>query len=178
MGYQDGVDLLLKSIHLLVYKHQLDVYLTLAGGGTELNNLKKIADDLKIGDNVNFYGKIRDDQLLKDLIKSSDICVASDRDSELNNLSTMNKIIEYMALSKPMVLFEAKESRFSAANAAIYVEPDNCEAFADEMSSLLKNQNLMSQLGEFGRARFVRDLCWENQLSSLDAAYWLSEDEN
>jgi len=177
MGYQDGVDLLLRAVQVLVNKHQLDVYLTLAGGGTELNNLKKIAEELKIQENVRFYGKIRDDQLLKDLIKSSDICVATDRDSELNNLSTMNKIIEYMALSKPMVLFDAKESRFSAANAAIYVEPDNFEKFADEIASLLRNNTQMAQLAESGRDRFVRELCWENQHQSLEKAYWLSKDE-
>lgn len=177
MGYQDGVDLLLRAIQLLVHQFRIDVFLTLAGGGTELNNLKKIADELKINDNVKFYGKVRDDQLLKDLIKSSDICVATDRDSELNNLSTMNKIIEYMALSKPMVLFEAKESRFSAASAAIYVEPDNYEKLAEEIASLLKNKAKMSQMGNTGRERFLHELCWENQQSALDSAYWLSKDE-
>lgn len=176
MGYQDGVDLLLRAFQLLIDDHGIDAYLTLAGGGTEFEILKKLATELGISSNVQFYGKVRDDQLLKDLIKSSDVCVATDRDSELNNLSTMNKIIEYMALSKPMVLFDSKESRFSAGDAAIFVEPDNYEKLAQEIAFLLKNQPIMSQLGAAGRQRFVSELCWENQHSSLEKAYWIQDD--
>jgi glycosyltransferase involved in cell wall biosynthesis len=177
MGYQDGVDLLLKAFQILIKEQHLDAYLTLAGGGTELENLKALSIELGINENVQFYGKVRDDQLLKDLIKSSDVCVATDRDSELNNLSTMNKIIEYMALSKPMVLFDSKESRFSAGDAAVYVEPDNYQKLADEVAALLQNKSKMQKLGTAGRQRFVSDLCWENQQTSLESAYWIDNDK-
>jgi glycosyltransferase involved in cell wall biosynthesis len=177
MGYQDGVDLLLRAFELLVNEHDVDAYLTLAGGGTEFENLRQLAQELGISSRVEFYGKVRDDQLLKDLIKSSDVCVATDRDSELNNLSTMNKIIEYMALSKPMVLFDSKESRFSAGEAAIYVEPDNYEALAKEIAALLKDTSKMSMLGNVGRQRFLSELCWENQHLQLESAYWIHNEE-
>jgi glycosyltransferase involved in cell wall biosynthesis len=177
MGYQDGVDLLLRALQLLIKEHGIDAYLTLAGGGTEFENLKKLAVELDISSNIHFFGKVHDDQLLKDLIKSSDVCVATDRASELNNLSTMNKIIEYMALGKPMVLFDSKESRLSAGDAAIYVEPDNYKKLAEEIAHLLKDQSLMSQLGAEGRKRFVSQLCWENQQASLEKAYWIQDEE-
>jgi glycosyltransferase involved in cell wall biosynthesis len=177
MGYQDGVDLLLRAFQLLVNEHGVDAYLTLAGGGTEFENLRQLAQEMGISSRVEFYGKVRDDQLLKDLIKSSDVCVATDRDSELNNLSTMNKIIEYMALSKPMVLFDSKESRFSAGDAAIYVEPDDYEALAKEIAALLKDPSKMSRFGDIGRQRFLSELCWENQHRQLESAYWIHNEE-
>jgi glycosyltransferase involved in cell wall biosynthesis len=175
MGYQDGVDLLIKSIEILVKRDNLDVYLVLAGGGTEFEVLRNLTDDLGLSNNVEFYGKISDDVLLRNLIASSDVCAAADRKNELNDLSTMNKIIEYMALSKPTVLFESKEGRFSAGDSALYALPDDPESLASKLKIALEDATLREKLGKTGRARFEQHLCWENQLETLRLAYWGEE---
>lgn len=172
MGFQDGVDLLLEAISCLVHEMKLDVYLVLAGGGTELENLKRLTSELAIENHVQFFGKISDDSLLRNLISSSDVCVAADRESDLNNLSTMNKIIEYMALAKPIALFESKESRFSAGDAALYATPDEPRELARAIQTLLLDENLRNELGNQGRQRFEQTLCWENQVNALRLAYW------
>ncbi|NBW99740.1 glycosyltransferase, partial [bacterium] len=175
MGIQDGVDLLLQAVANLVITKKLDVYLVLAGGGTELNRLKILSQQLGINNHVEFYGKVTDDRLLRNLIFSSDVCVASDRDNKLNSLSTMNKIIEYMALGRPMILFDSLESRYSAAESALYVEPENVEEFSERLFKLLLDDSLRVKLGQFGRERFLNSLAWENQIPNLIQAYGLSD---
>lgn len=172
MGFQDGVDLLVRAIYNLVEIQKLDVYLVLAGGGTELESLKNLTKQLGLENNVRFYGKISDDVLLRNLISSSDVCVAADRKSQLNDLSTMNKIIEYMALSKATVLFESKEGRFSAQDSALYAQPDDPESLAKQIKEILENPQLREELEIKARMRFESDLCWENQVENLRLAYW------
>ncbi|MCZ6873771.1 MAG: glycosyltransferase family 4 protein, partial [bacterium] len=120
MGKQEGIDYLLRAVRHLVYDlRRTDVHFGLVGGGTELERLKTYADELRIADYVTFTGRVPDQEMLE-MLNTADVCINPDEANVMNDLSTMNKIMEYMALAKPIVQFDLKEGRVSAQAASLY----------------------------------------------------------
>jgi glycosyltransferase involved in cell wall biosynthesis len=105
------------------------------------------------------------DQLLMDVLNTADICVNPDKPTEMNNLSTMNKIMEYMALKKPIVQFDLKEGRFSAQEASLYA--NSVEDFAEKMLELLLDSDKRRAMGEFGYLRVKNELSWDFESKKL-----------
>lgn len=163
IGDQEGIDLLLEAFKILLQKRN-DVQLAIVGGGTSLNSLKELSVQMGISDFVDFYGRV-DDELMVDILNTTDICVNPDKPSVMNNLSTMNKIMEYMALKKPVVQFDLKEGRFSAQKASLYAS--DVQDFADKMNLLLNDDNLRKEMGEFGYKRIINELSWEHESKKL-----------
>jgi len=124
-----------------------------------------------LGDMVNFTGRISDQQLLE-ILSTADVCVNPDRPCEMNNISTMIKIMEYMALGKPIVQFDLREGRFSAQDAAAYADTQNqVTDFAAKIVWLLDHPDERKKMGEFGRGRVEKELAWEYSVKNLLAAY-------
>jgi len=122
-------------------------------------------------DTVNFTGRIPDKQLL-DILSTADVCVNPDKPCEMNNISTMIKIMEYMALGKPIVQFDLKEGRFSAQDASLYADNQNqVPDFAAKILSLLDNPEQRQRMGAFGSRRVAEALAWEYSVENLLAAY-------
>lgn len=167
IGEQEGIDLLLESMQLIISKRD-DVQLAIVGGGSDLEILKKLSKEMGLEDYVDFYGRVSD-QLLVDILNSADICVNPDKPTEMNNLSTMNKIMEYMALKKPIIQFDLKEGKFSAKEASLYAQdvPD----FANKIEHLLDNESLRKEMGEFGYKRVINELSWEFESEKLISFY-------
>jgi glycosyltransferase involved in cell wall biosynthesis len=128
MGKQEGIDYLLRAARLIVNDMQrTDVHFGLVGGGTELEDMRAYALALGVGDYVTFTGRVPDQQMLE-MLNTADVCVNPDVANEMNDKSTMNKIMEYMALGKPVVQFDLTEGRFSAQEASLYAQEDGrCE---------------------------------------------------
>jgi glycosyltransferase involved in cell wall biosynthesis len=163
IGDQEGIDLLLEAFKILLSKRK-DVQLAIVGGGTSLDKLKELSEKMQLSGYVDFYGRVSD-ELMIDILNTADVCVNPDRPTTMNNLSTMNKIMEYMALKKPIVQFNLKEGRFSAQQASLYAE--NTNDFANKIDELLNNDNLRKQMGEFGYNRVVNELSWEHESKKL-----------
>jgi glycosyltransferase involved in cell wall biosynthesis len=90
----------------------------------------------------------------------------------MNDISTMIKIMEYMALGKPIVQFNMKEGRFSAQEASLYADNDKGAAdFAAKIVWLLENPDERKRMGEFGRRRIEAELAWDYSVANLRAAY-------
>jgi glycosyltransferase involved in cell wall biosynthesis len=90
----------------------------------------------------------------------------------MNNISTMIKTMEYMALSKPIVQYNLKEGRFSAQEASLYSDNGNqVSDFADKILWLLEHPEERRRMGEFGRRRVETELAWEYSVENLLAAY-------
>ena len=171
MGEQEGLDLLLESLKLIVRERgRTDVQLLLVGGGSFKEELVAMTGRLGLNDYVTFTGRVSDD-VLRDALGASDVCVNPDKPSELNDKSTMNKIIEYMALGKPIVQFEVTEGRFSAQEASLYARPGDVADLADKLLQLLDDPPLRERMGAFGRARVESDLAWDHSARRLLAAY-------
>ncbi len=171
MGKQEGLDFLLRAArHIIVEKGRQDVHFGLVGGGTELEEMKRYAEELGIGDHVTFTGRVPDQQLLE-MLNTADVCVNPDVANEMNDKSTMNKIMEYMALAKPMVQFDLTEGRFSAQQASLYAARNDEVDMAEKILQLLDDENLRKTMGDFGRNRVVKELEWEYETPKLLAAY-------
>lgn len=171
MGDQEGIDLLLLAAkHLVFDMGRTDVRFTLVGDGSARQDLERQARELGLSDHVEFTGRVSDERL-KEVLSRADVMVNPDRPSPFNDKSTMNKIVEYMAMAKPMVQFECIEGRFSAQEASLYARAGDCVDFALKIAQLLDDAELRRRMGEAGRRRFEAHLCWERQEPNLFAAY-------
>ncbi|WP_253913472.1 glycosyltransferase family 4 protein [Pseudoruegeria sp. HB172150] len=170
MGDQEGIDLLLEAAREMVHDRGRDVQFVLVGGGPALDGLKAMAAKLGLEDHVTFTGRAPDAELFE-VLSSADVCVNPDRVNPMNDKSTMNKILEYMAFSKPIVQFEVTEGRFSAGRSSLYAEPNNTHDLADKILSLLDDPETSAEMGAFGRHRVEAELNWDHQVDALIAAY-------
>ena len=170
MGKQEGIDLLLHSVQYLVKRGRKDIHFGLVGGGTSLDEMKKLAVDLGVADYVTFTGRVPDAELLA-MLNTADVCVNPDVANEMNDISTMNKIMEYMSLGKPIVQFDLTEGRFSAQEASVYARRNDPVHFAVKIMDLLDDPEKRKAMGEFGRRRVQDQLEWRYEAPKLLAAY-------
>ncbi|HEU4652550.1 MAG TPA: glycosyltransferase family 4 protein [Steroidobacteraceae bacterium] len=171
MGRQEGIDGLLKSIQYIVHTlKREDVHFGLVGGGTELEAMRSLAQQMGVSQYVTFTGRVPDGELLA-MLNTADVCVNPDVANEMNDKSTMNKIMEYMALGKPIVQYDLTEGRFSAQEASLYAERNNPIDFAKKIIELLDNEPLRERMGAIGLERVRTTLSWEHEAPKLLAAY-------
>ena len=168
---QDGVDYLLRSLRDLLYKlNRKDFYCVIMGSGDSLEDLRALTKDLHLEGYVEVTGYVSEEDLMSNL-SAADICVDPDPSSPLNDVSTWIKIMEYMALGKPIVTYDLKETRWSAQDAALYIKPNNELEFAEGIAKLMDRPDLRSQMGEFGKQRVHRELKWDVVGQNLLRAY-------
>jgi glycosyltransferase involved in cell wall biosynthesis len=171
MSIQEGLDILLDVALYIKNSGRTDVHFTCVGGGPALAELRQMVKDKGLEEMVNFTGRISDEQLLK-ILSTADVCVNPDKPCEMNDISTMIKIMEYMALGKPIVQFDLKEGRFSAKDASLYADNANqIPDFAAKILWLLENPEARQRMGEFGIQRVREELAWEYSSQNLLAAY-------
>jgi glycosyltransferase involved in cell wall biosynthesis len=171
MSIQEGLDILLDAALHIKNQGRNDVHFTCVGGGPGLAGLRQMVKDKNLEDIVNFTGRVPDKDLL-DVLSTADVCVNPDKPCEMNDISTMIKIMEYMALGKPIVQFDLKEGRFSAGEAAVYSDNQNqIPDFASKILRLLDHPEERKKMGEFGRRRVEQQLAWEYSVANLLAAY-------
>lgn len=171
MGKQEGLDYLLRSARHIIYdRGRTDVHFGLVGGGTELEELQSLAAELGVAEFVTFTGRVPDQEMLE-MLNTADVCVNPDLANEMNDKSTMNKIMEYMALAKPIVQFDLTEGRFSAGSASLYARKNDERDMADKILELLDDPVRRHEMGECGRDRVVNELEWKYEAPKLLAAY-------
>jgi glycosyltransferase involved in cell wall biosynthesis len=125
---------------------------------------------LGIAEYVTFTGRIPDQELLE-MLNTADVCVNPDVANKMSDMSTMNKIMEYMALGKPIVQFDLTEGRISAQEASLYAKPNNPVDMAEKIVELLNDPDRRMRMGEFGRRRIENELEWRCEAPKLLAAY-------
>ena len=171
MGPQEGVDLLLESAaHIAKAKNRQDVSFVLIGGGSQIPRLKAQAAAERLEDFITFTGRIPDDELAA-YLSTADVCVAPDPKNPMNDKSTMNKVLEYMAYARPVVQFDLTEGRRSADDASLYARPNDPVDFAEKIIELLDSESLRHELGARGRKRVEERLNWKLEQVPLLAAY-------
>ncbi|HEB87283.1 MAG TPA: glycosyltransferase WbuB [Gammaproteobacteria bacterium] len=171
MGRQEGIDYLLRAARHIVYNlGRKDVHFGLVGGGTSLEEMKVYAEELDLQDYVTFTGRVPDQEMLE-MLNTADVCVNPDVANEMNDKSTMNKIMEYMALGKPVVQFDLTEGRYSAQEASLYANNNDAEDMARKIVSLLDDKEARVRMGEFGRKRVEETLAWDHEIPKLLEAY-------
>ena len=171
MGRQEGIDYLLQAArHIVLDLGRTDVHFGLVGGGTSLDEMKSLARELGVADYVTFTGRVPDAELLA-MLNTADVCVNPDIATEMNDISTMNKIMEYMALGKPVVQFDLAEGRYSAQHRVALRAAERRGRFRQQIVELLDDPERRRAMGEFGRRRVVEELEWRHEVPKLLAAY-------
>jgi glycosyltransferase involved in cell wall biosynthesis len=163
MGPQDGVDIVVRAAHVVV--HELgrdDIAFTLIGKGDCFDELVALRDQLNLAGHVEFTGRAPD-SLVAEILSTADIGLSPDPKNPLNDVSTMNKTMEYMAYELPVVAFDLLETRVSAGDAAVYVTPNDVHDYAKAIVDLMDDEARRAQLGKIGRVRIEEELAWSYQ---------------
>ncbi|MGH9256868.1 MAG: glycosyltransferase family 4 protein, partial [Vicinamibacterales bacterium] len=168
---QEGIGyLLLAARHIVRDLARTDIHFGLVGDGPALAEMKRLAQKLGIAGFVTFTGRVPDGELLA-MLNTADVCVNPDVANEMNDKSTMNKIMEYMALGKPIVQFDLTEGRYSAQQASLYARRNDAFDLAERIVELLDDPARRMEMGEYGRRRVERELAWQHEAPKLLAAY-------
>ena len=172
IGNQDGLDLLIDAaVHILRVRKRNDIHFAIVGDGAELDNIIALSNESGIDDAVTFVGRVDDDQTLCTILSTADVCVNPDVPNAVNDRSTTIKIMEYMAVGKPIVQFDLKEGRNSALVASLYARNDDTADFGDKIIELLDNPEKSKKMGAFGRERVEQVLAWEHEEKRLLESY-------
>lgn len=171
MSIQEGLDILIEVAAHLREMGRPDVHFTCVGGGPGLQGLRELVKQKGLEGSVNFTGRVSDAELL-DVLSTADVCVNPDKPCEMNDISTMIKIAEYMALGKPIVQFDLKEGRATASDASLYADNnDQVPDFARKILQLLNRPEERQRMGEIGRDRIEHKFAWKYSIVSLLDAY-------
>jgi glycosyltransferase involved in cell wall biosynthesis len=174
MGEQEGIDLLIAAVGELVHQRgRNDIQFCLVGGGPSLPKYEAMAEARGLRDQISFLGRAPDKDLFE-VLSTADLCVNPDRVNAMNDLSTMNKILEYMAMGKPIVQFDVVEGRVSAGEASLYAKQNDPADLAAKIEELLADPERRERMGRFGQARVAESLSWNHQTPQLIAAYKLA----
>jgi glycosyltransferase involved in cell wall biosynthesis len=163
MGPQDGVDIVVRAAGIVV--HELgrdDIAFTLIGSGDCFNDLVALRDRLGLAGHVEFTGRAPD-ELVTRIMSTADAGLSPDPKNPLNDVSTMNKTMEYMAFELPVVAFDLRETRISAAGAAVYVKPNDERSYAEAIVALMDDEAERIRMGKLGRLRVEQELAWSYQ---------------
>jgi glycosyltransferase involved in cell wall biosynthesis len=171
MGNQDGVDHLLHIIDTYVHRYQqTHTQFMLIGGGPEWCNLRRMVDELGLSDYVTMTGRVRDAATLSRYLSSADVCVDAALISGYTDNAAMNKVGEYMAFGKPMVLTDLRANRELASDSAVFVAED-VVSFVEALVGLLADESRRKQMGRYAIDRAHHVLAWQHSKPALLAAY-------
>lgn len=171
IGQQEGIQYMLQAAkHIRDNMGRDDIFWGIVGGGPHLDELRRLCTSMGLDDIVEFTGRVDDNKML-DYLNTADICVNSDEYNEMNDKSTMNKVLEYMALGKPIVQFDLTEGRYSAQGASLYARPNDAVDMAEKVISLLDEPDRRAEMSRIGRDRIVNHLSWDHTSRALLDAY-------
>jgi len=177
IGPEDGLDVLVRAIHhIVVDGHRRDIHMVVIGDGDCFAEVVALRDRLGLQETIEFTGWIQDDRLIADYLATADLCLVPDPKNPVNDFCSMNKIVEYLAMGKPVVAFDLAEAQETAQDAGVSVhssgEPErDARAFGDQVIQLLDAPATRERMGEAGRRRFDEVLAWDHQRDALLRAY-------
>lgn len=171
MAKQDGVDHLLRALSCLDRQYDYhDWFCVLIGKADDLNELQDLTLKLGIRDRTWFTGYVSDEEMIR-YLSTADICIDPDPANPLNNISTMCKLMDYMAVGKPSVAYDLREHRVTAGEASLYAEPNDVTDLACKMMSLVEDPRLRAKMGQIGQQRLQAGLAWPFQRQKLLSVY-------
>ncbi|WP_431781956.1 glycosyltransferase family 4 protein [Streptomyces chumphonensis] len=171
MGPQDGVDYALRALARLRDElGRTDWHAVFVGAGDTFDAMVELSRRLGLTDHVQFTGRVPDADLVR-YLSTADVCLSPDPHNPLNDVSTMNKVLEYMVMGRPVVSFDLREARVSAADAALYAPANDETAFAELIARLMDDPELRARMGAIGQERINGPLSWRNSQAALLAAY-------
>ncbi len=171
MGPQDGVDYVVRAAYEIVHNlGRTDIAFTIMGSGDCFDELVVLRDELGLGGHVEFMGRVPDETVAQ-VLSTADVGLSPDPKNPLNDVSTMNKTLEYMAYELPVVAFDLHETRVSADGAAVYAEPNRVDEYARAIVELIDDADRRGKMGAVGRRRIEAELAWVHQRTKYVDVY-------
>ena len=171
MGPQDGVDIVVRAADIVVNKlGRDDIAFTLIGSGDCFDDLVALRDELGLAGHVEFTGRAPDEVVMR-VMSTASAGLSPDPKNPLNDVSTMNKTMEYMVFGLPVVAFDLRETRVSAGDAAVYVQPNDERQYAEAIVALLDDEPRRALMGKLARERVEQELAWEHQKGAYLGVY-------
>jgi glycosyltransferase involved in cell wall biosynthesis len=171
MGPQDGVDIVVRAADIVINKlGRDDIAFTVMGSGDCLEDLKTLRDELGLAEHVEFTGRVPDETVTR-VLSTADVGLSPDPKNPLNDLSTMNKSMEYMSYELPVIAFDLRETRVSCADAGVYVAPNDVYQYAQAIIALMDDEPKRAELGKLGRERVEQELAWSHQARAYLGVY-------
>jgi glycosyltransferase involved in cell wall biosynthesis len=171
MGPQDGVDIVVRAADIVVNKlGRDDIAFTLIGSGDCFDELVALRDELGLAGHVEFTGRAPDELVIR-IMSTADAGLSPDPKNPLNDVSTMNKTMEYMVFGLPVVAFDLRETRVSAGDAAVYVQPNDEQQYAEAIVTLLDDEPRRALMGKLARERVEQELAWDHQEGAYLGVY-------
>jgi len=171
IGRQEGLRYLIDAIkYIECEKKREDIHFVCIGSGPDLENVKNYASEKDVDNFITFTGRVSDEDMMR-ILGSCDVCVNCDEYNQMNDKSTMNKIMEYMALKKPIVQFDLKEGRFSAGESSLYARPNDSKDMAEKIIKLVSDKDRREKMGQLGYERVKNKLSWDHEKPNLYSAY-------
>jgi glycosyltransferase involved in cell wall biosynthesis len=171
MGPQDGVDIVVRAADIVVNKlGRDDIAFTVIGSGDCFDDLVALRDELGLAGHVEFTGRVPD-ELVTRIMSTADAGLSPDPKNPLNDVSTMNKTMEYMAFGLPVIAFDLRETRVSAGDAAVYVRPNDEHEYAEAIVTLMDDEPSRKLMGKLARERIEQELAWDHQKGAYLGVY-------
>ncbi len=171
MGPQDGVDIVVRAAdHIVNNLQRTDIAFTLMGGGDSFDEVVALRDELGLTEYIEFTGRVPD-ETVRAVMSTADLGLSPDPKNPLNDVSTMNKTMEYMAFELPVVAFDLVETKVSAADAAVYVEPNDVAQYGEAIVDLLDDEVRRRRMAKLGRERVEQVLAWKHQQKAYLEVY-------
>ncbi|MDX3000069.1 glycosyltransferase family 4 protein [Kribbella solani] len=171
MGPQDGVDIVVRAAdHIVNNLHRTDIAFTLMGAGDSFDDVIALRDRLGLGEYVEFTGRVPD-ETVRAVMSTADLGLSPDPKNPLNDVSTMNKTMEYLAFELPVVAFDLIETKVSAEDAAVYVEPNDVARYGQAIVDLLDDEMRRRRMAKLGRSRVEQVLAWKHQQKAYLGVY-------
>jgi glycosyltransferase involved in cell wall biosynthesis len=171
MGPQDGVDIVVRAADIVVHKlGRYNIAFTLIGSGDCFDDVVALRDELGLAGHVEFTGRAPDELVVR-IMSTADAGLSPDPKNPLNDVSTMNKTMEYMAFGLPVIAFDLRETRVSAGDAAVYVQPNDEHEYAEAIVTLMDDQPRRTLMGKLARERVEQELAWSHQESAYLGVY-------
>ena len=171
MGPQDGVDIAVRAADIVIHEFgRDDIAFTLMGSGDSFPGLVALRDELGLAGHVEFTGRVPDEFVLR-VLSTADVGLSPDPRNPLNDLSTMNKSMEYMAFELPVVAFDLRETRVSAGGAAVYATGNDVRDYAKAIVALMDDGPRRAEMGRLGRDRVEQELAWRHQQEAYLGVY-------
>jgi glycosyltransferase involved in cell wall biosynthesis len=173
MGPQDGLDLFVRMAREMTDRLPTQIRFVAVGDGSERERAHALAMSLGLGDDISFPGRLADAEV-RTVLSTADVCVGPDPQNGFNELCTMNKTLEYMAMGVPVVSFDLAETRVSAGDAAVYAQPNDPADLARCALEILAEPDRGAWRGRLGEERVAGALSWANSVTALRRAYELA----
>lgn len=172
-GSHRGIDTAIKSIPKL--KNEIpNIRLLLVGETPRDKKFRKISNDLKVNNYVDFIGW-QNANLVPSYIELSSICLVPHHKNPHTNSTIPHKLFQYMLLKKPVIVSDCKPLKrvVNELKSGIVFKSGSADSLADAIRAIY---NTPDSYGENGYSGVIRKYNWQHDGSVLQNIY--SEIEN